>query len=524
MTQSAALPVERLRTQQKPEDWQPRAKAIVIGKDILELLSSSMYVDPMTIYREYVQNAADSIDEARKVGLLGPRAAGRVNIECDPTGRTIRIRDNGTGIKWRDFDARLTAFGASAKRGTNARGFRGVGRLAGLGYCQELIFRSRASGETKLCELKWDCRRLKTALRASEFAGDLAKLVGEVVSLRQAPAIGYPEHFFEVELKGLVRHRNDRLLSVPAVSEYLAQVAPVPFAPDFPYAKEISEALAPHVPMGDLEIRIGESLEPLYRPHRRTLEIGDGVHDKYTDIEIKHLPSGDGGIAAVAWTLHHGYTGAIPSRALVRGLRLRSGNVQIGDGALLEELFPEPRFNGWSVGEIHVIDPRIIPNGRRDHFEHSIHFDNLLNHVAPIARDIARRCRTSSIERKRLRDFELSEAAVKEKISILRQGALGARQRTKLVRDAETSLAAMEKIATLDSLEKRQAQKLTRVIEKLRALLNRIADRSPATSPLSRLGRAQRTMYEHLFGLIYDCSANRTAAKALVDRILLKIA
>lgn len=32
---------------------------IVVGKDILELVSSAMYVDPLTIYREYIQNAAD---------------------------------------------------------------------------------------------------------------------------------------------------------------------------------------------------------------------------------------------------------------------------------------------------------------------------------------------------------------------------------------------------------------------------------------------------------------------------------
>ena len=35
---------------------------IFIGKDILELLSSSMYVNPLSIYREYVQNAVDSIE------------------------------------------------------------------------------------------------------------------------------------------------------------------------------------------------------------------------------------------------------------------------------------------------------------------------------------------------------------------------------------------------------------------------------------------------------------------------------
>ena len=32
---------------------------IIIGKDILELLSSAMYVETLTIYREYLQNSAD---------------------------------------------------------------------------------------------------------------------------------------------------------------------------------------------------------------------------------------------------------------------------------------------------------------------------------------------------------------------------------------------------------------------------------------------------------------------------------
>ena len=31
-------------------------------------------------------------------------------------------------------------------------------------------------------------------------------------------------------------------------------------------------------------------------------------------------------------------------------------------------------------------DPRIVPNGRRDHFEQSVHFHNLLTHLVPVAR------------------------------------------------------------------------------------------------------------------------------------------
>jgi hypothetical protein len=43
------------------------------------------------------------------------------------------------------------------------------------------------------------------------------------------------------------------------------------------------------------------------------------------------------------------------------------------------------------------------------------------------------------------------------------------------------------------------------------------------SSPLMRLPEVQRNMYEHFFELIYQCSANRVAAKALVDRILLRL-
>ena len=57
---------------------------MLVGKDILELVSSAMYVDPLTIYREYVQNAADSIDDARRTGVLKKGEPGRVDIHLMP--------------------------------------------------------------------------------------------------------------------------------------------------------------------------------------------------------------------------------------------------------------------------------------------------------------------------------------------------------------------------------------------------------------------------------------------------------
>ena len=47
---------------------------IVVGKDILELLGSAMYADPMNVYREYIQNAVDAVDEAEAAGERGRQA------------------------------------------------------------------------------------------------------------------------------------------------------------------------------------------------------------------------------------------------------------------------------------------------------------------------------------------------------------------------------------------------------------------------------------------------------------------
>src|ERR1035437_4364926 len=163
-------------------DWKPIHKGITIGKDILELLSSSMYVDPMSVYREYVQNAADSIDESKD--SVWPNVRGCVDISIDSSSRTVVITDDGPGIPKLEFASRLIACGGSGKREKTARGFRGVGRLAGIGYCQELIFRSRPAGEKDICELRWDCRKLKSILRSPDIKDNLESAVAQVVTER----------------------------------------------------------------------------------------------------------------------------------------------------------------------------------------------------------------------------------------------------------------------------------------------------------------------------------------------------
>ena len=496
---------------------------IVIGKDVLELVSSAMYVDPMTVYREYVQNAADAVDAARAAGALTVVEPGRVDISVDPGTRAVRIRDNGCGVPFRDFGRKLTALGGSAKRGTTTRGFRGVGRLAGLGYAQELIFRSRVPGEADISQLRWDCRRLKAALGEASDDTGAADLIRKMTALERVGNDDAPERFFEVEMRGIIRLRNDRLMSPVAISEYLSQVAPVPFSPVLSFGGELSKALSRHLDLGELDIRIDGADEPVYRPHRDSFSFDGKQSVKFDGLSFVEIPGVDDDVAAVAWVLHHAYEGAVPTGTLVKGLRLRTGNIQVGDHVLLEDLFHEPRFNGWSVGEVHVIDRRIVPNGRRDQFEQNVHFHNLVNHLTPTARDIARRCRTSSVRRKWDREFELYAQSFTETIGIIVQGSASRRKRQQLALSAEQTLLRMSKIANNDLLADSASEREKRIEvlrEQLREAMN---DDTVVSSPLMRLPEAQRKTYEHFFDLLYECSVNRAAARALIDRILLRL-
>jgi hypothetical protein len=366
--------------------------SVVVGKDILELLSSAMYTDPLAIYREYIQNAADSIDEAEALGLYGKSENPKIDITINRLDRSIRIRDNGTGVSQSHFSKVLTAIGASHKRGTRARGFRGVGRLAGLGYCQELVMRSKAKDETEVMTMRWDCVRLKELLRQPEDPG-LEAILSEAVTITTDPTTARG-HFFEVELLNPVRRKNDILINEAVIEDYLAQIGPVPFDPSFSWASEIQNHLEKHGLGKAYTIAINDKV--VYRPYKHTFQIKAKVDTRLGELECFEIAGIGSGVDAVGWILHSDYIGAIPDHVGIKGIRLRVGNIQIGDSRLVDTIFPEPRFNAWAVGECHIISNKLIPNARRDDFEQNKPYDNLINQLTPHARAIAKRCRDCS--------------------------------------------------------------------------------------------------------------------------------
>ncbi len=386
---------------------------VVIGKDILDLLAGSMYVDPLNVYREYVQNAADSIDEARSQQLEFVESGARVEIYIDHVDRSIRIRDNGVSIDGANFVQKLVTIGASHKRGKKLRGFRGVGRLAGLGYCQELIFRGRTERDTKVTELRWDGRALRERLRDQSYTGELTDIVREVTTVSRLPAEDCPSRFFEVELRKVSRLRNDILLNEASVRSYLAQVAPVPFDESFPFGLEIQQELESKGIAPPIQIVMNDGNGPIVHRITDLIQYSDFMADRVQGVEFIELKGTDGEVSAFGWVADHAYLGSIPKRLGLGGIRLRAGNIQVGDEAITASLFPESRFSGWAIGDIHIVSPKILPNGRRDEFEPSVHYAHLQSELMIRAKAITQKIRERSARRNRIRSANTALGTVK---------------------------------------------------------------------------------------------------------------
>lgn len=353
---------------------------VVIGKDILDLITSSMYVNPLNVYREYVQNSIDAIDQAVD-GNLPFENSPQVSIKFDQANRSVKIQDNGISIKSNEFLKRIISIGGSHKRGTTLRGFRGVGRLSGLGYCQNLIFRGRSSQEEKITEVVWDGKILKQKYRDQSYNESLGGLVRDIVSTREFDDESYPGRFFEVELQKVARLKNDALLNEELINNYLAQVSPVDFSKDFKFRKEINTFLDKHNLNQTICISIDDNNQ-VKKLHSNHIEYSTNVIDQITDVSFAEFKNNDDELLAVGWFLNHGYFGFIPKNNGISGIRLRKGNIQVGDDTIISDLFQESRFSGWVIGEIHILSEKITPNGRRDNFEPSKALYDLQNQIS----------------------------------------------------------------------------------------------------------------------------------------------
>ena len=160
---------------------------IIIGKYTLESLTDGMYASPIDLYREYIQNSVDSFDSAKMENL--PFANDTLlKITVDDKDKRIVFFDNGCGIRESEAVSTLIDIGNSRKTRMESRGFRGIGRLAGLGYCEELVFATSAQGENSKTIVVFDAALLKSLLLSSnERNVSVSDVMKQVVTIKREP-------------------------------------------------------------------------------------------------------------------------------------------------------------------------------------------------------------------------------------------------------------------------------------------------------------------------------------------------
>ncbi|MCK4761310.1 MAG: ATP-binding protein [Candidatus Aminicenantes bacterium] len=341
---------------------------IRIGKNVIEALTSGMYEDARFIYREYIQNAADSIDKAVEKGILKEIHEGSIHVTIDKTERKITIEDNGTGIRSDQVPSFLGNIALSEKDGTREKGFRGIGRLGGLGYCDRLVYETSFPGETIKSIMTWDAKDLRKKIDDPKLDLDAASVINSIIKL-DYNSEAENEHYFKVTLESV---KNDDLLDKEGIEDYLSMVAPIPFANSFIFKSKICSGLQKEGLDID-EYRIFLNTDQLFKAYATAIYKGTETNksriDELFDVEFIDIRSGDESIAW-GWYGLSKFESQMPKKSNpARGIRLRKHNIQIGSEDTLIRLHKEQRGNFYFFGEIHCLHPKLIPNARRDYFK-----------------------------------------------------------------------------------------------------------------------------------------------------------
>lgn len=339
----------------------------VFGANVIENLTTGMYQDSRVIYREYIQNACDQIDEACRQNLLSDKSQGKIEIWLDPTARTISIKDNATGIPANKFAQTLGNIADSDKRIGEARGFRGIGRLCGLAYCRELVFTSKAAGENIISIMKCNAKHMRELI--AENSNGLKHTASEVLhriyEFSTQKTNDTESHWFQVELVDVNKENRD-LLDFNFVKDYLSFVAPAPYQNKFIFRNKVYEharAIGCHID----EYSVYLNAEQVFKKYGTHFKTSKG-EDEIFDVQFKDFMDDDGNLIAWSWIGLSGFKAIIQKDCPMRGLRLRKENIQIGGEDALQKLFREDRGSHYFVGEVFAVDKDLIPNSQRDYF------------------------------------------------------------------------------------------------------------------------------------------------------------
>jgi molecular chaperone HtpG len=147
-----------------------------VGAGILNIITESLYDKPIVVFREYVQNSVDSFKKL-ELEVKSDELSSKIWIE----GNNLYFLDNGKGISKNEFFDKMIKIAGSEKKKTENIGYKGIGRLSGLSYCEKLVFMNICSYKNDSLQKYYidgkKYKQIKHQLNDCDF-DDLMKQIG----------------------------------------------------------------------------------------------------------------------------------------------------------------------------------------------------------------------------------------------------------------------------------------------------------------------------------------------------------
>jgi molecular chaperone HtpG len=267
--------------------------------------------------------------------------------------------------------------------------------------------------------------------------------------------------------------------------------------------------------------------ERVNKPYKTFHEAGNRTNNRVDIVDIETFVDPTSSQRWIAWLNKPRHLAGTINVEDVRGIRLRANNIQIGDYNTFSRIFEKvrkthSRFNGWFSGEVHILDPSIIPNSRRDFFEDNDAWREAERTLIEWAKDLAKRAYQNSSDRNR--PVELIEGDSDEFIEEFEretaQGFTSESEREQALQDITDREQQIDKAISPNRTDE-ENEALRRKKEEV-ARLRQNAARPRSLIDESELSRHERKVLRFVMNIVYRiCGAE--SAKLVAEEINKKL-
>ena len=338
-----------------------------IGKRQMRHYMGELYENAMVVYREYLQNACDAVEQALQEGLIPNRRQANIAVTIDEYNRAITIEDIGIGIAKENIGPYLVSVASSQKFGKGLVGRNGIGRLNGANYCDQIVYETSFSGEPIKTTLIWDVKQAREICDNDELDWTVEQIINKVTNQVSYTPEDTDKHYCKVTL---VNVNNNSLLDINAVKGYIEQIVSVDYSTEF---KDIVRNPCLMKPENEEFKQRFESLW-VYQITVNNVPIQKTYASEYEDkvMGCMHpfVLKDDKTQEELAW----GWFALNRRAEQFNGvpfsfIRARHHNFQIGREDLLNTYHKNSTAVAYVVGELHITHPNIQPTVTRDGIE-----------------------------------------------------------------------------------------------------------------------------------------------------------